>query len=185
MCWGNLCTLSMGQQQDWMVARLLCLFNQTLQDVIALSILVSSVQIYIYGICSRLIHIIMFWTLFAKKPFHFLHQYYVFVYIAPSLSTLYCVFGSLLASDSISPLVSRSGGHSLCGLLAALSRSPPHVLLRLLLVRVSNDSSQPLMRENLQFVCSLDLCWNTPMLHVQYAHTHRPSHAWSFPHTFT
>ncbi len=95
-----------------------------------------------------------------------MHQFYVFVYIAPYLSTV------LLAPDAISPLVSRSGGHSLCGLLAALSRSPPHVLLRLLLVRVSNDSSQPFMRESLQFVCSRDVCRHTDAAYSVHTHRH-------------
>lgn len=74
-------------------------------------------------------------------------------------------------------LVSRSGGHSLCGLLAALSRSPPHVLLHLWLVRVSNDSFQHLMRENLQWlICSFEFCRSTPMLHTYYTHIHLHMH---------
>lgn len=115
------------------------------QDVIIFSILVipnTNMNIFFVQTWLLRYHIVIFWTLCTgcKEPS-----------LCPTSIWHFCVLCSsgrlylwLLLGFwwHLSPL-SRSGGHSLCGLLAALSRSPPHVLLRHWLVRVSDNSSQP------------------------------------------
>lgn len=101
---------------------------------------VFSIQIDTFGICLNLI----------LKHSHFnilnsVHNFCLCMYIASYLSLSF---------------VFRSRGHSLRGLLAALSRSPPHVLLRLCLVRVSNVSShmtEPPIFQAVLMHCSGDI----------------------------
>lgn len=145
MCCGRICALSLGCWA-WLDGGLLTYMAfQSNPARCHHSLFLSSIQICICGICSSLVlkhsH---------SNPLNIVHNLQISLFTScMGLMFFVCMLPCMYlpAFDGIFlSLVSRSGGHSLCGLLAALPRSPPHVLLRVWLVWVSNDSSWPLMR---------------------------------------